>query len=285
MNERDVFEAISSFDESKLESEHTRKGLGGLFRGRKALTALALCLAALMACGTVFGIGSALGWIDLSTKKVQYPDGRETELYIFAHNLTGRVDPDDFSDELEATIDDPEANIPHKYVGGEYVPGESFDGRWFESRSEAIDFVGIEGIKSFEALGLEEDPSAYTSVNAGKTDGKISYAMIDTPYANPDSGVWGVIISEQIYSSAYSEDDLCGYYYADHWEASSVTAKSGARGVQFIDITPEQASNGEPGVYVVMVPDGPIVYQLMVFADPGSEENAEALITSWLGLL
>ena len=281
MNERDIFEAVSDFDESKIVKKSSEKGFGGVFHGRKWLAVTAICLASLMICGTAFGAAAALGWIGVvRTEEVTYSDGSEGELYIYAYDLTARVDPADFSDEIEACVDDPEANIPKERLAGGYEAGEFFDGIFFNSPEEAIEFVGIDGIKTFDDLGLKLIPDTCVSVNAGKNNGEMSYAMIDMHY-NKKKGVNGPIISAQIYSSAYDDDELLGRMDKDRFDAYEAIAASGARGVKFVSKEP----SGGHVAYIVLVPDGPIVYQLYFTTAPGAEEAAENFINSWLALM
>ncbi len=281
MNERDIFEAVSDFDESKIVKKSSEKGFGGVFHGRKWLAVTAICLASLMICGTAFGAAVALGWIGVvRTEEVTYSDGREGERYIYAYDLTARVDPADFSDEIVACVDDPEANIPKERLAGGYEAGEFFDGIFFNSPEEAIEFVGIDGIKTFDGLGLELIPDTCVRVNAGKNNGEMSYAMIDMDY-NDNKGVNNPIISAQIYSSAYDDDELLGSISKDLYDAFSVTTASGGQGVKFVSKEPM----GDLTPYYVLVPDGPIVYQLFFTTAPGAEEAAEAFINSWLALM
>lgn len=283
MNERDIFEAVSDFDESKIVKKSSEKGFGGIFHGRKWLAVTAICLASLMICGTAFGAAVALGWIGVvGTEEVTYSDGREGERYIYAYDLTARVDPADFSDEIEACVDDPETNIPKVgRIAGGYVAGEFFDGIFFTSPEEAIEFVGIDGIKTFDGLGLKLIPDTCVRVNAGKNNGEMSYAMIDADYVDINSCIDGAIISAQIYSSAYDDDELLGSISKDLYDAFSVMTASGGQGVKFVSKEPM----GDLTPYIVLVPDGPIVYQLYFTTAPGAEEAAEAFIDSWLALM
>lgn len=282
MNERDIFEAVSDFDESKIVKKSSEKGFGGVFHGRKWLAVVAICLASLMICGTAFGAAAALGWIGVvRTEEVTYSDGREGERYIYAYDLTDRVDPDEFSDMISACVDDPETNIPKVgRVAGGYEPGVCFDGIFFTSPEEAIEFVGIDGIKTFDDLGLKLIPDTCVSVNAGKNNGEMSYAMIDMHY-NKKKGVNGPIISAQIYSSAYDDDELLGSMDKDRFDAYEAIAASGARGVKFVSKEP----SGGLVAYTVLVPDGAIVYHLYFTAGANAGEAADNFINSWLALL
>lgn len=282
MNERDIFEAVSDFDESKIVKKSSEKGFGGVFHGRKWLAVVAICLASLMICGTAFGAAAALGWIGVvRTEEVTYSDGREGERYIYAYDLTDRVDPDEFSDMISACVDDPETNIPKvgRMAGG-FEPGVCFDGIFFTSPEEAIEFVGIDGIKTFDDLGLKLIPDTCVSVNAGKNNGEMSYAMIDMHY-NKYKGVNGPIISVQIYSSAYDDDELLGSMNKDRFDAYEAITASGGRGVKFVSKEP----SGGLVAYTVLVPDGAIVYHLFFTAGENAGEAAENFINSWLALL
>lgn len=282
MNERDIFEAVSDFDESKIAKKSSKKGFGGVFHGRKWLAVTAICLASLMICGTAFGAAVALGWIGVvGTEEVTYSDGREGERYIYAYDLTARVDPADFSDEIEACVDDPEANIPKERLAGGYEAGEFFDGIFFNSPEEAIEFVGIDGVKTFDDLGLKLIPDTCVSVNAGKNNGEMSYAMINMDYEDINSGVGGAIISAQIYSSAYDDDELLGSIDKDRFDAYEAITASGGRGVKFVSKEP----SGGHVAYIVLVPDGAIVYHLFFTAGENAGEAAENFINSWLALM
>ncbi|MBR6108475.1 MAG: hypothetical protein IKQ36_01950 [Clostridia bacterium] len=282
MNERDIFEAVSDFDESKLVKKPSGKGLGGVFHGRKWLAAIAVCLVSLLICGTAFGAAVALGWIGVvGTEEVTYSDGTQSERYIYAYDLTARVDPADFSDEIVACVDDPEANIPKERLAGGYEAGEFFDGIFFNSPEEAVEFVGIDGVKTFDDLGLKLIPDTCVRVNAGKNNGEMSYAMIDADYVDINSCIDGAIISAQIYSSAYDDDELLGSIDKDRFDAYEAITASGGRGVKFVSKEP----SGGHVAYIVLVPDGAIVYHLFFTADENAGEAAENFINSWLALM
>ncbi|MBQ1520407.1 MAG: hypothetical protein IIZ56_02910, partial [Clostridia bacterium] len=233
--------------------------------------------------GRLHGTAEALesGDVSLNHIRVTYSDGTEDELYIYAYELTDRVDPADFSDEIEACVDDPEANIPKERLAGGYVAGEFFDGIFFTSPEEAIEFVSIDGIKTFDGLGLELIPDTCVRVNAGKNNGEMSYAMIDVHYEDINSGVGGPIISAQIYSSAYDDDELLGSIDKDRFDAYEAITASGGRGVKFVSKEP----SGGHVAYIVLVPDGAIVYHLFFTADANAGEAAENFINSWLALM
>lgn len=282
MNERDIFEAVSDFDESKIVKKSSEKGFGGVFHGRKWLAVTAICLASLLICGTAFGAAAALGWIGIiRTEEVTYSDGTEDELYIYAYELTDRVDPADFSEKLNVTVDDPKGKIPKEQLAGGYVPGKFFDEMFFYSAEDAIEFVGIDGLKTFDELGLKLIPDTCVGVSAGKNNGEISYASINLHYNNVGNGVNGPIISIEIYSSAYNDDELLGNMDKDMYEAYKVTTASDEQGVKFISKKPL----GGNMVYIVLIPDGPIVYQLYFTSALGAEKAADEFINSWLALM
>ncbi len=282
MNERDIFEAVSDFDEARLASP--AKKARGAFRGRKWLTAIAVCLAVLVVAGSAFGAAAKLGWIDLYKKTEVLYNGQQEEVIKFDVNLTARVDASEFSDELKAAVIDPEAAFPASRIWGAYEAGKFFDQVTFDTRAEAVEFVGVEGVKNFEGFGARESDNP-TCVMAEMKDGEIAMAEISTDYKTGRSNIWGVTIHTEIYTDAVSKEQVShSGFDAEHWEGETVTAASGAQGAKVINQS-INTPNGTHNEYIVVVPDGGIVYGLYLWANAGAEDAVEALINSWLEML